>query len=1032
MLNFILDVSLKNRLIVLLVAVGLMCIGLYITRTMEIDVFPDLTAPTVTVMTDAHGMEAEEVERLVTFQVETGLNGSPNVRRLRSSSQAGISTVWVEFDWGTEIYKARQIVSEKIPQIKEKLPSGVGEPTMAPVSSIMGEIMLVAVTSNTSESDSNYISPMEMRTLADWEIRPRLKAVEGVANVVVLGGDYKQYQINAIPTKMDYYGVTLDELLAAANACNENSAGGILNQYGNQYTIKGEGRVYNVSDISSGFVKMKGDVPVKIGDVANVEIGTKDKIGDGSKNAGKAVLLTIIKQPDANTLELSADLDLALEDLSESLPSGLDVDNHVFRQDEFIGSSVSNLQRTLLEGAFFVILVLFLFLMNWRTTIISLIAIPLSLVVSFIVLHLLDYTINTMSLGGMAIAIGALVDDAIIDVENVYKRLRENVSKPRAEQASVIQVVFSASMEIRSSIIIATLIIIVAFIPLFFLGGMEGRLLTPLGISFITSVITSLLVAVTVTPVLCSYLLKRERMLKKYAGGTRVERWLMRGYKKMLTFFLRIPRITIGVTVIVFAFSVWYATGLGRSFLPPFNEGALVLIATGPPSMSLDESNKVGRTIERIVLSMPEVDVVVRRTGRGELDEHGQGVNGSEIEVPFTLKERSKEDFMASLRKKLSQVSGVSVIIGMPMGHRIDHMISGTRANIAVKIFGPDLERLFAIGNEAKSRMSRINGLKDITVEQQIEVPQIKITPNRELLALHGMTIGDFSEFIDVAFAGEKISEVYERQRSFDLVVRYDTNYRGSIEKIKTALVSLPNGEMVALDQLATIKSLSSPHTINRENVQRKVVVSANVSGRDLRGAVNELREGLKQEVALSEGYRIEYGGQFENEEKASQMLLFTSILAVVIIFFLLFLEFKNLKLSLIVLLNLPLALIGGIFIVHYTTGIVSIASTIGFISLFGIATRNGILLISRYQYLMGAEMKRDDRIIQGSLDRLNPILMTALTTSLALIPLAINGSEPGNEIQSPMAIVILGGMLTATVLNILVIPCVYKLLSKD
>jgi len=1037
MLKFILDISLKNRLVVLLGAVALMIAGVYVTNTMEIDVFPDLTAPTVTVITDAHGLEAEEVELQVTKWVETGLNGSPNVRRLRSSSQAGISTVWVEFEWGTEIYKARQIVSEKISQIVERLPIGVGNPTMAPISSIMGEIMIVGVNADPTFK-GEPISPMDMRTIADWEIMPRLKAVEGVANIVTVGGEYKQYQVQALPLKMDHYGVSLEELTTAVKACNASSSGGILNQHGNQYVIKGEGKVHQISDIESGFVKMMSsdhvggsNVPIVIGDVAKVEIGYKDKVGDGSMNAGAAVLLTVIKQPDANTLEITEELNKALENLKPSLPEGLQVDNSVFRQADFIDASVNNLQKTLLEGALFVILVLFIFLMNWRTTVISLIAIPLSLLVSFIVLKMMGYTINTMSLGGMAIAIGALVDDAIIDVENVYKRLRENVKLPKSERLSSLKVVFKASVEIRSSILIATLIIIVAFIPLFFLGGMEGRLLQPLGISFITSVLTSLFVAVTITPVLCSYLLKREKLLLKQSNGTKAERFLSRGYKAVLKRFLKVPKLTVAAAVIAFGVSLFCLTGLGRSFLPPFNEGALVLLVTGPPSMSLEESNKTGNAIEKLVLSLPEVDVVTRRTGRGELDEHGQGVNGAELEVPFTIKDRSKEEFLKALRKKLEPVSGVSVIVGMPMGHRIDHMISGTRANIAVKIFGPDLAKLFALSNSAKSEISGIEGIADVSVEQQIEVPKIQIVPNKTLLALNGLTIKDYNQFIDVAFAGEVVDQINEENGTFDLVVRYDSNSRGTIHQISNALMNNGLGQMIPLKDVAEINSVSTAHTINKEKVQRKVVVSANISGRDLKGVVTDIQTALNENLDMPAGYRIEYGGQFENEQKASRMLLITSIFAVLIIFLLLYLQFKRIKLALIVLLNLPLALIGGIFIVYFTTGIVSIASTIGFISLFGIATRNGILLISRYRALEKEESDIDQRIIHGSVDRLNPILMTALTTALALIPLAINGSEPGNEIQSPMAVVILGGLLTATFLNVLVIPCVYKLIAK-
>ena len=1025
MLNRILDISLNNRFLVLLTA-GVLCLsGVYVIKSMEIDVFPDLTAPTVTVMTESHGMEAEEVERLVSFQIETGLNGSPNVRRIRSSSSAGISIVWVEFEWGTDIYRARQIVSEKIPAIKEKLPDNVGEPTLAPVSSIMGEVMLLAITSDS-------ISPMDLRTIADWDMMPRIKAIDGIANVVAIGGEFKQYQILVSPKKMDYYGVTLHELEMAAKECNLNATGGFYSEFGNQYIIKGEGRVNSKEQISNSFLKKIGDQSISIGDVAEVKIGGADKIGEGSMNGSPAVVMTITKQPQTNTINLTKELDFAIEELAESLPEGVTLNNHIFRQGDFIESSVNNLKQTLLEGAFFVVLVLFIFLMNWRTTIISLLAIPLSLIVSFIVLQWLGFTINTMSLGGMAIAIGALVDDAIIDVENVYKRLRENILKPVAERDTVVKVVFEASKEIRSSIIIATLIIIVSFIPLFFLSGMEGKLLQPLGIAFVTSVLTSLFVAVTVTPVLCSYLLKKEKLLLKQSEGTAAEKRLRKIYGSMLNRFLKYPRITISGTVILFIVSLGFASGLGRSFLPEFNEGSLVISVVGPPSMSLEESHKIGEMTEDILLAMPEIDVVTRRTGRAELDEHAQGVNASEIDAPFTLKNRSKEQFLEDLRSNLTAVPGVNITIGMPIAHRIDHMLSGTRANIAIKVFGPDLAKLFGVCSEIKENISEIDGVVDVSVEQQIEVPQIRITPKRKMLFKHGMTVAHFADFIDVAFAGEAVSEVYEGQQRFDMIVRYDSSARGGIDKMKAALVDLPNGSKIALEEIADVQSVSSPNTINRENVQRKVVVSANVSGRDLRGAVTEIQEVVQANVKVPEGYRVEYGGQFESEAKASSMLLIASLLAAVAIFILLYFEFKNLKLAAIVLLNLPMALIGGIIIVYYTSGIVSIASTIGFISLFGIATRNGILLVSRYQVLRTEGMALKDIVMKGSIDRLNPILMTALTTALALIPLAINGAEAGNEIQSPMAIVILGGLLTATFLNVFVVPCVYILMYRN
>ena len=1023
MLNKILSISLQNRLLVLLGAVVLSVAGLYMARTMNVDVFPDLTAPTVTILTEAHGLESEEVEKLVTYQLETAMNGSPNVRRIRSSSAAGISIVWVEFDWGTDIYRARQIVSERIPMVRENLPSGIGAPTMAPISSIMGEIMLLGVTSDS-------LSPMELRTLSDWTIRPRLKAIGGIANVIVIGGDYKQYQVFAHPEKLKYYDVSLSELVEKVKEANVNAPGGFFNQHGNQYIIKGSGRAYAVEELQEAVVKQVSGQTIKIKDVATLQIGAADKIGDGSLNASPAVILTISKQPDVNTLDLTQRLDEAIAELGQTLPESVEIKSRIFRQSDFIDASISNLNQTLLEGAFFVVIVLFIFLMNWRTTLISLLAIPISLLVSIIVLKLLGYTINTMSLGGMAIAIGALVDDAIIDVENVYKRLRENVRKPKGERQPVLTVVKDASIEIRSSIIIATLIIIVSFVPLFFLSGMEGRLLQPLGIAFVTSVLTSLVVAVTVTPVLCSYLLKSEKLLSKSAEGTKVERWLQKRYASVLGGAMRFPKTIIGVTVIAFILSIGLFTQLGRSFLPEFNEGSLVISVVGPPGMSLEESNKVGKLVEQQLLEMPEVDVVTRRTGRAELDEHAQGVNAAEIDVPFTLEDKSKEEFFEEVRTKLSIVPGVNITLGQPIAHRIDHMLSGTRANIAIKIFGSDLQRLYEVGKSVEQAIKPIPGLADVAVAQQIEVPQIRIKPKRQMLSAFGMTVGDFMEQVDIAFAGEEAGEIYEGQKYFDLVVRYQDDFRDKIERIKTALVSLPNGGQTSIDQLATVSSVSSPNTISREDVQRKIVVAANVQGRDLRSAVNEIQQTISSNIDIPEGYRVEYGGQFESEAKASQLLLLTAIIAILIIFLLLYFEFKDMKLAFVVLINLPLALIGGILIVYFTSGIISIAATIGFISLFGIATRNGILLVSRYEDLRKEGKQGLVLIKEGALDRLNPILMTAFTTGLALIPLALKGGEPGSEIQSPMAVVILGGLLSATILNLVVIPCVYQLVS--
>lgn len=1021
MLNKILSFSLKNRFLVLLGAAILCAVGTYIARNMNVDVFPDLTAPTVTILTEAHGMESEEVEKLVTYQLETAMNGSPNVRRIRSSSAAGISIVWIEFAWGTDIYRARQIVSERIPMVKEKLPEGVSTPTLAPISSIMGEIMLLGI-----RSDS--LSPMELRTLADWTITPRLKSISGIANVIVIGGEYKQYQVLADPQKLKHYQISLTDLLQSVKQSNLNISGGVINQYGNEYLVKGNGRAYDIEHLQEAVVKYINGQSIKIKDVANVQIGQADKIGEGSINASPAVILTISKQPSVNTLELTNQLDEAITELKTTLPAGVEIENQIFRQATFIEASISNLNQTLLEGALFVGIVLLIFLMNWRTTAISLIAIPVSLLTSIIVLKLMGYTMNTMSLGGMAIAIGALVDDAIIDVENVYKRLRENYQKPKLEQLPVLEVVKQASIEIRSSIIIATLIIIVSFIPLFFLSGMEGRLLQPLGIAFITSVITSLIIALTLTPVLCSYLLKGSKNTGKLKG-TSVEVWLQKHYSILLDRVLNFPKVTVAITFGIFLLSMGVFTQLGRSFLPEFNEGSLVISAVGVPGMSIEESNKNGKMIERLLLEMSEITVVTRRTGRAELDEHAQGVNASEIDAPFELIGKTKTAFFSEVRKKLSAVPGVNITLGQPIAHRIDHILSGTKAKIAIKIYGNDLQQLFALGKQVAESIQSINGIIDVAVDQQIEVPQLRIIPKRQLLSAYGMTVGDLMHQVDIAFAGEKAGEIYEGQHYFDIIVRFQKKDRNSMGSIKNALISLPEGGNITLDQLADVVSLSTPNTISRENVQRKIVVAANVQERDLRGAVREIQSNLAQNINLPIGYRIEYDGQFESESKASKRLLITALIAIVIILLLLYFEFKDLKLALVVLLNLPLALIGGVFIVYFTSGIISIATTIGFISLFGIATRNGILLVSRYENLRAEGLIGNTLLKSGALDRLNPILMTTFTTGMALIPLACNGAQAGNEIQSPMAIVILGGLLSATVLNLFVIPCIYKLL---
>ncbi|BAX81619.1 efflux RND transporter permease subunit [Labilibaculum antarcticum] len=1023
MLNNIIQYALHNRILVMFVSILLVLGGGYTTANMDVDVFPDLTAPTVVVMTEAHGMAPEEVEKLVTFPIETAVNGATNVRRLRSSSSAGFSIVWIEFEWGTDIYRARQIVSEKLLAVSENLPEGAGNPSLAPQSSIMGEVLMIGL-----QSDS--ISPMELRTLADWTIRPHLLAINGVAQVVVIGGEFKQYQILANPQKMRYYKVSLDELMKAARATNQNSAGGFINEYGNQYNIRGIARTSDFEELGNSVVKMYNNVPVRISDIAEVKVAAAPKLGLGTINSEQAVLLTVKKQPGINTLRLTENLDKSIAELSKSLPAGVTVNTHIFRQADFINSSIGNVKKALMEGSIFVIVILLVFLMNYRTTIISLLAIPISLLVTMITLKFLGITINTMTLGGMAIAVGDLVDDAIIDVENVYKRLRQNHLLPKEERKKPIKIVYSASCEIRSSIINATFIIIAAFLPLFFLSGMEGRMLQPLGIAFIVSLFASLVVALTLTPVLCSFMLTSDKMLDRKNKESWLVSHLNKWYGNSLGKALQHKKWILGGAGLLFIVSIFILTGLGRNFLPEFNEGSLTVTAITQPGISLEESNKVKVLAEDALRTVPEISLTARRTGRSELDEHSFGVNTSEIEVPFTLGERSKSEFLQEVREKLNRISGVNFAIGQPLAHRIDHILSGTKANIAIKIFGDDLNLMFKMANDIKTSISPIEGVVDVNVEQQVEIPQIRILPKRDMLAKYGISIAQFSEFIHVAFGGSKVSDVFEGIKAFDLVVKYDEENRGDIEAIRNALIDTWDGKKIPFSYVAKIQSLSGPNTVNRENVQRKLVVSANVADRDLRSVVTDIQNMVEQDVVSPEGYRIEYGGQFESEAKASRVLMIASIFSFMIIFLLLFQEFRSTQLASIILLNLPLALIGGVFTIYFTSGMLSIPAIIGFITLFGIATRNGILLISNYQSMKKKGLAIKDIIVQGSVHRLSPILMTALTAALALIPMAIAGDKPGNEIQSPMAVVILGGLLSSTLLNIYIIPIVYLLLN--
>lgn len=1023
MLNKIIKFSLTNRLFVLVGAVLLLVGGIYTTARMEVDVFPDLNAPTVVVMTEAKGMAPEEVERLVTFPVETAVNGATDVRRVRSSSTTGFSVVWVEFDWGTDIYRARQIVSEKLAVVGESLPPTVGNPTLGPQSSILGEVMILGLTADST-------SMQDLRTLADWTIRPRLLSMGGVAQVTVLGGDIKEYQILLSPDKMRHYGVGLDEVMAAANDMNTNAAGGILYEFGNEYIIRGILSTDRVEALGKTVVKRVGSVPVTLENIAEIKVGAKaPKLGTASHRAKDAVLMTVTKQPATSTLDLTEKLDAAVADLKPSLPADVQIASDIFRQQRFIDSSIDNIRKSLYEGGVFVVIVLFLFLMNVRTTLISLVTIPLSLLVSILTLKFMGLTINTMSIGGMAIAIGSLVDDAIVDVENVYKRLRENRRLPEAERRTTLQVVFNASREVRMPILNSTFIIVVSFVPLFFLTGMEGRMLRPLGIAFITALFASTLVALTLTPVLCSYLLGRDRR-ERLDRDPFVVRHLQRWYKTALEWALRRKRLVLGSLAVLLAVALGLFFSLGRSFLPAFNEGSFTINVSTLPGISLEESDRIGRRTEELLLSVPEIQTVARKTGRAELDEHALGVNTSEIEAPFELGKRSKDEVLAEIRSKLKTLPGVNVEIGQPISHRIDAMLSGTQANIAIKLFGTDLNRMFSIGNSIKSEIQGVEGIADLNVEQQIERPQLQITPRREMLAKYGVTPAEFAEMIDVYLAGATVSQVYEGNRSFDLTVKVDDASRRTMDDIRNLTVDAA-GAKIPFSEIADIRSAAGPNTINRENVSRKIVISANVAGRDLQGVVDDIRRIVGEKIALPEGYRIEYGGQFESAQAASRTLLLTSIMSIAVIFLLLFAQFRDLKQSAVVLLNLPLALIGGVFALFFTDGIVSIPAIIGFISLFGIATRNGMLLIDRYNELRREGLPLREAVLHGSLDRLNPILMTALTSALALIPLALGGELPGNEIQSPMAKVMLGGLLTSTLLNGFIIPIMYMLTSR-
>jgi CzcA family heavy metal efflux pump len=1018
MLNRLIAASLRNRFLVVAAAALLLAAGAWTAWRMPVDVFPDLTAPTVTVLTEAHGMAPEEVESLVSFPIETAVNGATGVRRVRSSTAQGISVVWVEFDWGTDIFRARQIVTEKLQTLAVQLPAGASPPVLAPVSSVMGEIMMIGLTGPQS--------PMELRSVADWTIRRRLLALPGVAQVIPIGGEVKQYQVLADPARMLATGVSLAQVVAAARGSNANAAGGVFMDRGQEYVIRGIGRVQSVADIATTVVAVHDGVPVLLGQVADVRIAPAPRFGAGSVNAQPAVVLAVQKQPGANTLELTDRIAAELADIQQTLPQGMTVQTELFRQADFIAVAIDNVIEALRDGALLVIVIIFLFLWNLRATAISVVAIPLSLVVAIFAMKLLGITINTMSLGGMAIAIGALVDDAIIDVENVFRRLKQNRHRAVDRRLPAIRVVYDASREIRASIVNATFIIIVVFLPLFFLGGVEGRLLRPLGFAYVVAILASLVVAVTVTPVLCHILLARSPTLERQHDSWLVS-WLKARYVPTIDVVLRWPRLVLAGSTVMLLLAVAVMPFLGTAFLPEFNEGALTVSVVTVPGTSLDEADVLGRRVEEILLAHPAVKNTDRRQGRAELDEHAQGVNAAEIDVTL-VGGIDKEAVLGELREQFTVLPGTSITIGQPIGHRIDHMLSGTRANIAIKIFGPDLYELRQIGTRVRDAIEPVPGLADLQLEQQADVPQLRIRADRAAMSRYGMTAGELAEAIDVAFNGEVVSQVLEEGRSYDLAVRFPPELRANADAIRSVMFDTPTGSRVPLPEIAHIEIARGPNTISRENVQRKIVVQANVAGRDLGGTIAEVRMRIEELVELPVNYHIEYGGQFESQQEATRRITMLSLVSVALIFLILYGEFRSARIAGLIMANLPLALIGGIFAVALTGGVVSIASLVGFVTLFGIATRNGILLIAHYRHLLAEGAARREAVVRGSLERLSPILMTALVAGLALLPLALGGGEPGNEIQTPLAIVVLGGLLSSTALNMVVLPALYWL----
>lgn len=1026
MLNKIIRFSLQNRVVVLVITGILMLWGCITMMRSDIDIFPDLNAPTVAVMTEAPGMTPEEVEKMVTYPIETALNGATDVRRVRSSSATGFSIVWVEFNWDADPYVARQIVSEKLASVEGQLPPGTGTPILGPQSSILGEIMIIGLTST-----SDSVSMTQLRSVADRIITPRLLALGGVAQVSVIGGDVAEYQIRLSQDRMKHLGVSLDEVRQAVEGINSNRSGGVLYDYGNEYLIKVDMHTAATEQLAKSVIRSDERGIVTIADVADVTMGTESpKLGTASERTKPAVLLTVAKQPSTSTIDLTDGIETTLNELKQSLPAGINISTDIFRQSDFIDNSISNLQTSLLEGALFVIIVLFVFLMNFRTTLISVVALPISIIVTILLLNAFGLTINTMSLGGIAIAIGSLVDDAIVDVENVYRRLRINAQLPEHDRLTTREVVFEASREVRLPILNSTLIIAASFMPLFFLDGIGGRMLIPLGISFITALAASTVVALTVTPALCSFLLGNKGYNRKLQRDPGITRVLVKAYRRSLSAVMRHRIMALAVTGVLLAGALVCFFMAGHSFLPSFNEGSLTINVSTLPGISLEESDRIGREAERIILSMPEIKTTARKTGRAELDEHSLGINVSEIEAPYTLSGRSREEMVRDLRHKLSYLPGTNIEIGQPISHRIDAMLSGTEAQIAIKIFGSDLETLHNLATGIRHSISEIDGIVDVAVEQQTARPQIDIRPRRDMLARYGITNGHFASAVATLLGGEQVAQVYTDGIPYNITLKADHGVTGRLDDISQIMIDSREGK-IPLSYVADVVSTSGPNTINRENANRRIVVSANVDGRDLKGAVSDIQKSIGSSVKLPEGYFIKYGGQFESEEAASRTLAIASLAALIVIFILLLQEYHNIAQSAVILVNMPLALIGGIFALELTGSEINIPATIGFISLMGIATRGGMLLMSHYNALEKNGVPLYDRIVKGSSDRLNPIVMTALTSALALIPLALRGGQPGNEIQSPMAVVILGGLFSSTLLNLYIVPILYAYISS-